>query len=159
MKKSLYILVIGLIGLMLAGCGTRKSQSYYDYSSKVIQAHADGTYAIEAWGRARNATMSYDVAKKQALQDIIFKGVQPASSNIQPLKPLVYDMNAREKYEDYWNAFFAEGGKWEQFCSMKDRRIMTSRYSRTDAQVLARVTVLINRDAVKKQLQADGIIE
>lgn len=159
MKKALYILAIGLIGLVLTGCGHEKSQAYYDYKSKVIQVHMDGSYAIEAWGRARNATMSYDVAKKQALQDVIFNGVQPASGNILPLKPLVFDMNSRETHADYWNAFFADGGKWEQFCSMKDRRIMTSRYSRTDAQVLARVTVLINRDAVKKQLQADGIIK
>lgn len=158
MKRTVLFLAIVLTAVLLAGCGQQRSQAYYDYESKIIQAHADGSYVIRAWGRSRNAAMSYDVAQKQALQDVIFKGVKPQSSNIQPLKPLCFDMNAQTKYEDYFNAFFADNGPWKKFVSMKDRRLMTSNYSRTDAQVLAEVTVTVFRAELKAKLQADGII-
>ena len=158
MKRTILFLAMALTALLLAGCGQQRSQAYYDYESKVIQAHNDGSYVIRAWGRSRNAAMSYDVAQIQALQDVIFKGVQPASSNIQPLKPLCFDMNAREKYEDYWTAFFSDNGPWKEFTSYKDRRAVTTHYERDGRQMVETGTVTIDRAALKKKLQADGII-
>lgn len=159
MKKYLFILASAVVALLFAACGAHRSQAYYDYESKVIQAHGDGTYVIRAWGRGRNAAHSYEVAQKQALQDVIFSGVQAQSSNIEHLKPLCYDMNAREKYEDYFNAFFAEKGPWKQFIAMKDRRTFTTNRSRTDAQTLGQVTVTVYRADLKRKLQEDGIIQ
>ena len=159
MRKYLFILASAVVALLFAACGAHRSQAYYDYESKVIQAHGDGSYVIRAWGRGRNAAHSYEVAQKQALQDIIFKGVQAQSSNIENLKPLCYDMNAREKYEDYFNAFFAEKGPWKQFIAMKDRRTFTTNRSRTDAQTLGQVTVTVYRADLKRKLQEDGIIK
>ena len=112
MKSITKILFFVCTLLLAVSCGQQRSQAYYDYESKIIQSHADGSYVIRAWGRSRNAAMSYDVAQIQALRDVIFKGVQPASSNIQPLKPLCFDMNAETKYEDYFNAFFSDKGEW-----------------------------------------------
>lgn len=159
MKKYLFILALAVVALLFAACGAHRSQAYYDYESKVIQAHGDGSYVIRAWGRGRNAAHSYEVAQKQALQDVIFSGVQAQSSNIEHLKPLCYDMNAREKYEDYFNAFFAEKGPWKQFIAMKDRRTFTTNRSRTDAQTLGQVTVTVYRADLKRKLQEDGIIQ
>lgn len=157
--KKLSIFLLGVVVCLLSGCGTQRSQAYYDYKSKVIQAHQDGSYVIRAWGRSRNATMSYDVAQKQALKDVIFSGVQAESSNITDLKPLMFDMNAQTKYEDYFNAFFSDNGAWKDFVSMKDRRVMTSNYSRTDAQVLAQVTVTVYRAKLRQKLVDDGLLE
>lgn len=159
MKKYLFILASAVVALLFAACGAHRSQAYYDYESKVIQAHGDGSYVIRAWGRGRNAAHKYEVAQKQALQDVIFSGVQAQSSNIEHLKPLCYDMNAREKYEDYFNAFFAEKGPWKQFIAMKDRRTFTTNRSRTDAQTLGQVTVTVYRADLKRKLQEDGIIK
>ena len=159
MQKYLFILASAVVALLFAACGAHRSQAYYDYESKVIQAHGDGSYVIRAWGRGRNAAHSYEVAQKQALQDVIFSGVQAQSSNIEHLKPLCYDMNAREKYEDYFNAFFAEKGPWKQFIVMKDRRTFTTNRSRTDAQTLGQVTVTVYHADLKRKLQEDGIIK
>lgn len=158
MKKIFYLAVMAVMTALIAGCGVHRSQAYYDYKSKVIQAHQDGSYVIRAWGRSRNATMSYEVAKKQALHDVIFTGVQAESSNIQDLKPLLFDMNAETRYEAYFNAFFSDNGPWKEYCSMIDRRIFTSNYSRTDAQILAQVTVTIYRAQLKQKLIEDGIL-
>lgn len=147
------------MAMVVAGCGARKSQAYYDYDSKLIAAHGDGSYTIRAWGRSRNATMSYDVAQKQALEDVLFKGVRAQSSNLTDLKPLIMEVNGRERYEEYFNAFFSDEKNWKPFVSMKDRRTMTSRYQRTDAQTLAQVTVLVYRAALKEKLTQDGILK
>lgn len=158
MKKLFNWALVAVLAMMAVGCGVHRAQAYYDYKSKVIEAHQDGSYVIRAWGRSRNATMSYEVAQKQALRDVLFNGVQAQSSNIQDLKPLIFDMNAQTKYEDYFNAFFSDHGAWKDYCSMVDRRIFTSNYSRTDAQLLAQVTVTIYRAQLKQKLIEDGIL-
>ena len=160
MRKLYYILFLACALVVSMSCYAidQHSQAYYDYESKVIQSHADGSYVIRAFGRSRNMTQSYQVAQKQALQDVIFKGVKAASSNISDLKPLCFDMNAQTKYEDYFNAFFAEDGPWKKYVSMKDRRVNTTKYTRTDTQMTAQVTVTVYRADLKAKLQEEGII-
>lgn len=159
MKRSLPLLLIALLGIALAGCGVRKSQAYYDYESKVIASHADGSYTIRAWDRSRNATRSYEAAQKRALEDVLFRGVHAATSGLEDLKPLVLEVNARERYEDYFNAFFSDEKNWKPFVSMEDRRNFSSNYQRTDAQIQGQVTVLVFRSELKKKLQNDGILK
>lgn len=163
MKTSrLYLLAI-VAALLLTGCGSRRSQAYYDYKSKVIGTELDGSYTIRAWGRARNAADAYEQARKQAVYDVIFSDIQvetgtmPSSSGI--LKPLLLEVNAKEKYETYFNAFFADGGEFEKYCSLKEKRVLSSNYAKTDAQTVAQVTVCVFRDQLKKKLIEDNILK
>ncbi len=144
--------------MLLAGCGSRRSQASYDQPSKVLSANYDGSYVIRTQVRARNSALAFTDAQRKAVQEVIFDGVQAGSNGIQDLKPLIYDKNAREKYEDYFNAFFSDNGEWKNYCSLKDRRTFSSTYERTRTQMVQSVTVTVARDALKKRLQADGII-
>ena len=67
-------------------------------------------------------------------------------------------MNAQEKYEDYFNAFFQDKGEWENYVSIKGQRIITNDYQRTISQTVSTMNVTVERAALKKKLQADGII-
>ena len=153
---------IALIALM-ASCGSRKSQAYYDQKSKVIGTELDGSYTIRAWGRARNAADAFVQAQKQAVYDVIFSEIQfvsgqaPSSSGV--LRPLVYEVNARQKYEDFFNAFFADGGAFKDFSSLKEKRDFSTNYSKTDNQTTAQVTVCVKRSELKQFLIDKGIIK
>ncbi len=159
MKKLAFtILVVGILS-MLAGCGAKKSQAYYDYQSKIIATELDGSYTIRAFGRARNAADAYVQAQKQAVRDVIFKGVVSATSQVKDLKPLLLEVNAEEKYEDYFNAFFADGGEYRKFASSKEKRTLSSNWNRTDTQSTAQVTVCVFRNELKQKLIEDGILK
>ncbi|MBR1809277.1 MAG: hypothetical protein IJ776_07815 [Paludibacteraceae bacterium] len=162
--KSLFtISAVAVMMLLLAGCGTRKSQAYYDQKSKVIGTELDGSYTIRAWGRARNAADAYVQAQKQAVYDVIFSEIQfvsgQAPSSTGTLRPLIFEVNARQKYEDYFNAFFADGGEYKDFSSMKEKRQLSTNYAKTDAQTVAQVTVCVWRARLREKLIADGIIK
>lgn len=158
MKRLGTILMAAIAILSLAGCGARRSQAYYDQPSKVLSANYDGSYVIRAQVRARNSALAFTDVQRKVVQEVIFDGVAAGSSGVQDLKPLVYDKNAREKYEDYFNAFFSDHGDWTKYCSLKDRRSFTSTYQRTHTQMVQEVTVTVRRAELKKRLQADGII-
>lgn len=157
--RKLYAIFVALISLILIDCGQQKSQAYYDHKSKLIATEMDGTYTIRAWGRARNAVDAYVQARKQAVSDVLFNGVEAATSNLINLKPLLLEVNAKEKYEDYFARFFVDGGEFEKYASMKERRVMSSRYARTDTQTVVQVTVCVDRLALKNKLIEDGILK
>ncbi len=165
MKTKSILIAAATIALMalVGSCGSRKSQAYYDQKSKVIGTELDGSYTIRAWGRARNAADAFVQAQKQAVYDVIFTEIQfvsgqaPSSSGV--LRPLIYEVNARQKYEDYFNAFFADGGAYKQFSSLKEKRDFSTNYSKTDTQTTAQVTVCVKRTELKQRLIADGIIK
>ncbi len=158
MKRLGTFLMAAILVLSLAGCGARRSQAYYDQPSKVLSANYDGTYVIRAQVRARNSALAFTDVQRKVVREVIFDGVAAGSNGVQDLKPLVFDKNAREKYEDYFNAFFADHGEWTKYCSLKDRRLFSSTYQRTRTQMVQDVTVTVKRADLKRKLQADGII-
>ena len=157
MKKLSYIIAVFAV-ICLSGCGARRSQAYYDQPSQVMSATAEGTYIIRVQVRAKDAVVAFKEAQRKVVREVIFDGVKSANSGISDLKPLCFDMNAREKHEDYWNAFFSDEGPWKQFTSYKDRRATSTRYERDGRLMVETGTVTVNRAGIKKKLQEDGII-
>ncbi|MBO5618834.1 MAG: hypothetical protein J5902_02495 [Paludibacteraceae bacterium] len=158
MKKTILYIVLCTLVLSLAGCGAKRSQAYYDKPSQLLSVNYDGTFVIRTQVRSRNASLIFDDAQRKAVEEVIFDGVKSASSSVADLKPLCFDMNAREKYEDYFRIFFRDGGEWTKYAGLKDKRSGSTRYERTSSQTVGTVTVTVDRAALKTRLQADGII-
>lgn len=156
--KRLSILFATAALILLAGCGVKRSQAYYDQPSRVIGVKHDGEYVLRVQCRTRNAPMSFAEAQRKAVKEIVFDGVKAGSNGIQDLQPLCTVVNSQEKYEDYWNAFFSDHGEWEKYVSIKDQRILTNDYQRTISQTVTTMDVTVERAALKKKLQADGMI-
>lgn len=157
MKKYLFLVALAAM-TMLTGCGPKRSQAYYDQPSLVMSANMDGSYVIRVQVRAKDGVVAFTEAQRKAVQEVIFDGVKAGNSGITDLKPLCFDRNAREKYEDYWNAFFSDNGPWKEYASYKDRRAVTTRYERDGRQMIETGTVTVDRAGLKKKLIADGII-
>ena len=155
-KLNLFIAVVALA--LFASCGSKRSQASYPAPSKVLSANYDGSYVIRVQVRARNAAIAFTDGQRKAVQEVIFDGVQAGSSGISDLKPLCFDMNAREKYENYWNAFFSDRGEWTNYASLKDKRLTTTRYQRDGKQMIETVTVTVDRAKLQQKLREDGII-
>ncbi|HOG35747.1 MAG TPA: hypothetical protein PK984_00095 [Paludibacteraceae bacterium] len=156
LKRVFYF---GVLLFIFSACGSHKSQTYYDYKTTLIGSELDGSYTLRSWGRARNAADAYVQAHKQAVFDIIFTGVQPASGNLQALKPLLLEVNAREKYQDYFDVFFADNGPFTKFSSIKEKRVFTTRYDRTQAQTVSETTVCVWRAKLRQKLIEDNILK
>ena len=157
MKKfSLFIAAFAMI--CLASCGPKRSQAFYATPSQLISSNYDGTYVIRTQVRSRNAAIAFTDAQRKAVEEVIFTGIKSASDGLPDLKPLCFDMNAREKHEQYFRAFFMDNGPWKDYASLMDKRTGTTRYQRTGMQSVTTITVSVDRDALRDRLIADGII-
>ena len=156
-KLSLYVVLCTLV-LAFGGCGPKRSQEYYDMTSQLLSANYDGSYVMRTQVRTRNGAICFTDAQRKAVQEVIFDGVKAATNGISDLQPLCFNPNAREKFEDYWNAFFQDNGEWTKYADLKDKRLTTTRYQRDGRQMVETVTVTVYRAELKKKLQEDGII-
>jgi hypothetical protein len=157
--KRLILVATAILSLVFVACGVRSSQAFYNYDSKIISTELDGSYNIRAFGRGRNAVVAYDEARKQAVYDVLFNGVQSNNSRVSSLKPLMLEVNARERYEDYFNAFFADGGAYRDFTNLHDTRALTENWHNNKLQVLVQVSVTVDRQGLKKKLIEDNILK
>ena len=124
----------------------------------MLSANYDGSYVIRVQVRAKDAAIAFTDGQRKAVQEVIFDGVRAGSNGMTDLKPLCFDKNAREKYEDYFNAFFRDGGAWTKYASLQDKRVGSTRYQRDGRQMVESVTVTVDRAGLQKRLRMDGII-
>ncbi len=162
MKKPIYLLVAILALSVTIECVAQKSTAgNYIYKTECLGVEMDGSQTVKAWGNGRNRSDAVEQAKKNAVRDVIFKGLTEGRQDCEK-KPLVPEVNAQVKYEDYFNKFFADGGEFKNFISLKDEKIL-DKISRDKQKARESVThglvLRILRAELKQKLIADGILK
>ncbi|MBQ0096757.1 MAG: hypothetical protein KBS53_03785 [Bacteroidales bacterium] len=156
MKKLLFF---ALAICVFASCHVsyNATAAYSDSPTKFLKLEGDGSITVRASARGRNYKDSWEQAGKRAVRDIIFKGVD-VPGNAFMSKPLVTEVNAEEKYQDFFNAFFTDNGDYSKFVSDVDRRAASSVETKADAMVKHTITVRVLRAELRHYLVQNGII-
>jgi hypothetical protein len=139
----------------------KKIAGYYNYKTECLGVELDGSQTLKAWGNGRNRDDAVEQAKKNAIRDVIFNGIREGKQDCNQ-KPLIFEVNAQEKYEDYFNAFFADGGEYKNYVSLRDERIgdkLNRDRKKTSESVTNGLIVRILRAGLKVKLIADNIIK
>lgn len=160
MNRKILFAVLSVMTLLLMSCGTKKTTAYSATKTTCISTELDGSYTLRVEGRGRNAVEAYKEAGKQAVYDMLFTTIvwkNGATKNIQPIFATM--RRAYEAHETYFNAFFAEGGEYENYFSMKEKREQSSIWQRTNSQSVCVTTVCVSRDKLKKKMFEDGILK
>ena len=155
---------IALLSFVLVSCVARqksKAGGYYTYKTECMGSELDGSVTLRAWGTGRNYLDASDQAKKNALRDVIFKGIADGVDGCDKM-PLIIEPGASQTYEDYFAKFFAEGGKYKEFVNLKDERIddkLDRNKKIGEGTRTYSVIVRIKKLELKKQLKSDGVIK
>jgi hypothetical protein len=159
MKKIMITLVVLVLTLNISA--QKKIAGYYNYKTECLGVELDGSQTLKAWGNGRNRDDAVEQAKKNAIRDVIFNGIREGKQDCNQ-KPLIFEVNAQEKYEDYFNAFFADGGEYKNYVSLRDERIgdkLNRDRKKTSESVTNGLIVRILRAGLKVKLIADNIIK
>lgn len=159
MKSILKFAAVAIVAITMTGCKTPTSISGEYASSKFeiscLGVDPDGGQTLRAWGNGINKSRAIEQAKRNAVEAVMFKGIQ-GSGNCNK-RPLINEVNARERYEEYFNTFFTEGGAYEKYVTLDEKR--TSRIKSSGASMEAwGVVVTVDRTALKNRLMDDNVI-
>jgi hypothetical protein len=162
MKEMKTVMSMLCLGLVIFSCSTKGISGSYTYKTECFESELDGSITVKAWGNGRNYFDACEQAKKNAVRDVLFRGITDGQEACQQ-RPLVHEVNARQKYEDYFNAFFADRGAYKRYVSVRDERltgkINRSRKGSRQQSVTHGIILRIMRADLKRQLIEDGIIK
>ena len=151
--KKLMLICAALMALLFAQ--EVKAQSF---ETECISVEQDGSQTLRVWGKGRNRSDAIEQAKKDAVYEILFNGVLKGNKGYNQ-RPLVTEVNARERYQDYFDIFFMDGGEYLNYVSMADKRMGSTKKVKTDTQVRYCVTVRVLVPELRMRLKEDGILK
>ena len=163
MKKTL--IIVALVFSIGASAQVSRAQKVnsgnYTFKTECMGIELDGSQTLKAWGNGRNRADAVEQAKKNAISEVIFNGISEGRQECEK-RPILFEVNAQEKYEEYFNVFFADGGEYKNYISLRDERI-GQKINRDRKKARESVTngmiVRVLRAELKKKLIADGILK
>ena len=160
--NKLYLFSVITFSFICLSCNNlRQVSANYDYKTECAGVEGDGSQTLIAWGNGRNRFDAIEQAKKNAVRDVIFKGITDGKNECNN-RPVLGEVNARQKYEDYFNAFFTDEGKYLNFISLKDERIdlKVIRDRKAGRKSISHsVVVRVDRPGLKAQFIKDKIFK
>lgn len=155
--KKLFIFLV--FSAALLGIGKTSYAQLFD-EPVCIGQELDGTLTIRSWGEGRNRADAKEQAKKNAVYAVLFNGVTKGNEGYEA-RPLVPEVNARQRYRDYFDIFFMDGGAYKSYVSIADRRWRSTKKSKgySGNQVKYGITVRVMVPDLRRRLIEDGIIK
>ena len=144
--------------LILAALALLLGTGAFAQETECIGKEMDGSLTLRAWGTGRNRTDALEQAKKQAVYDVLFKGITKGNTDYN-MRPVMTEVNARQRYQDYFDIFFMDRGEYLKYVSMEDKRAGSTRIiKRNYRDVTAGVTVRVLVPQLRARLKSDGLL-
>ena len=102
MKKLLLLLICAM---SILNVNAQNNPVYARSSIKCMGVELDGSQTLRVQGYGRNRSDAKEQAMKNAVWAVIFDGIRNGAEGGN-IRPLVTEVNAKERYEDYFNLFF-----------------------------------------------------
>lgn len=169
MKKVTHIIIILLAFMVSVVTVNAQSKnkvrkieynSAYNYEVATVAVGVDGTKLVKVWGYGKTPEDAIRNAKELAVACAIYRGF-PAASNGRAAKTpaIVTNSSAAEKHADFFNEFFAIGGKYLQYVNLSTDAPPSGadRLKVNKKTYKVGVTVSIAFDELRKYMEEKGI--
>lgn len=152
------ILLSGIIAFAVLINVQAQTKTVYDHASiKCIGTELDGSETLRVLGYGRNRNDAKEQAMKNAVYAVIFDGIRDGVDGCN-LRPLVTEVNARERYEDYFNIFFSDNGEYKKYVSLRDTKKRSANRNKDKVGYSYEMTIRVLRSELKARLKADNVI-
>lgn len=156
--KRLFLFTAALLMLAVqqTQAQTRIGEQSVLPTCQYLNTEMDGSITVRSYGDGKRHKDAREQARKNAIYQIVFKGIQ---ANGQTIRPLVGEANAYERHEAYWAKFFADGGIFSEYATSEDEKFTAKKRDHGRTQNIHGAVVRIKRGELKARLIQDGIIK
>ena len=160
-KKQSYITAV-LLMLTVLSFGQKRAKAERDtrnwrYELECAGIGKPGTKLVKVYSYSKKSKVALAQAKKNAIHGIIFRGYAGGTSGCTNQRALARDPELEIKKQEFFKAFFADGGKYLKFATSSgdaSRDIV-----KIGKEYKVGVVVVIQMDLLRKDLEAAGIIK
>ena len=157
MKKTLWIFTVAIIMASCVSTSKNKVSGFYSYETICVGANPDGSQRVKGYGKAASKAEAIEMAKKNALKDVIFKGIRGGSQGCE-VKSVIFDPNLEQTRSDYFNKFFSTGGDYTKFVSTEGEATASQEKKEAGKDVTFGVVMTVNRNALRQKLIDDKLL-
>jgi hypothetical protein len=157
MKNILWILAAVILSVSCVSTSKNKVAGYLSYETTCMGSGSDGNQRVKGYGKAQSKSEAIETAKKNALKDVIFKGIRGGQSGCE-LKPVIFDPNMLQSRSDYFDKFFANGGEYTQFVSTEGEATASQEKKEAGKDVTFGVVMTIKRTALRQKFIDDKLL-
>jgi hypothetical protein len=153
------------VALMMTACGSAQKAADTDtqqwrYELEAVKGvGVQGTYQVKVWSYSKDPNVAMEQAKKNAVHGIIFKGFTSNIPSVTSQKPLVSNPSMDTQRKDFFEPFFANGGKYMKFVNLANNgAIAAGDRIKIGKEYKIGVVVSVNVGTLRKELEDAGII-
>ena len=140
--------------MIYSACTTNKQIPALS-EAECLGSGRDGVIRVKAWGYGRNTDEAVEQAKRNAVQDVLFKGVKAGQAGC-PSNPIV--PGGIDKAPDYFREFFKDGGDYLRYISLSgDGSIRAEDRIRVGRLYKIGVFVVVDHRRLRQRMQDDGL--
>lgn len=157
----LMLIVIGVAGVVNAQARKKaeKDTEAWRYELEAVSTGVQGNYIVKVWSYSKKPAVAIEQAKKNAVHGIIFQGFA-GKQGIPGQKPLTSNVNLLDEKADFFDPFFADGGKYMKFVSQSaDGSVGAGDRMKVGKEYKIGVIVSVNVSALRKDLESAGVIK
>jgi hypothetical protein len=162
MKKFVIVLVLLITATNTFAQAKKKAEKAtreWRYEIECAAVGSEGTYLIKVWSYSKNPKVAVAQAKKNAVHGIIFKGFGGNGKGCTPQRPLANNPNIEMEKQDFFDEFFADGGKYMKFVyESSDGNIDAADRLKVGKEYKIGMIVSVQKDLLRQDLEAAGII-
>lgn len=152
------VLSMALAACMLTHAGAQTRPVYARSSIKCMGVELDGSQTLRVQGYGRNRADAKEQAMKNAVWAVIFEGIRDGAEGCNT-RPLVTEVNAQERYEEYFNRFFADNGEYKNYVTLRDTKKRSGGRSKDKLGYAYELTIRVLRPQLKARLAEDNVID
>lgn len=134
--------------------GRKLYKSSYNFEATCIATGVEGVKILMVWVEEKKLAIAKVEVEKDAVAACIFKGAK----GYDEVPPIITETDADIKYEEYFDDFFKTGGKYLQFIAASTEVDPGNIIRKGKKLVRVGAKIAVDYDALRKQLEADGII-
>ncbi|MGO4819713.1 hypothetical protein [Flavobacterium sp. W22_SRS_FP1] len=163
MKKIALTIFIIVAFIFTCNAQAKKKADKYTnawrYEIEPVQTGVSGTYLIKVWSYSKKPDVAIEQAKKNAVHGIIFRGFS-GNDRVPGQSALSNNPNLLDEKTDFFDDFFAEGGKYLKFVSLtNDGGVAAEDRLKVGKEYKIGVLISIRKEDLRRDLENAGIIK
>ena len=148
------------VSIISTGCKSSKepvtTAAYHVPKTECVMVTANDKVLLEVWAKGLNKSQALTAAKKKAVEEITFSGIHAGETNGVSY-PLIDNPTAKETHKEFFNSFFADKGKFNDFVREADKGNTT--LTQGDNFVLCRTKLIVDKAALITYFKKKKIIK
>lgn len=147
--------------LMVCTCCKSSKQPFTTNAYRIpktecVMNTANDKVLLEVWARGLNRNQALVAAKKKAVEEITFTGISTGETS-GVAYPIIDNPRARETNSKFFNDFFSDKGKFNEFVREGDKKYTST--VQGDGFVLCRTRLIVDRAALSDFFRKKDIIK